>query len=130
MSFITPPGKRFLFIYRYDLIITPLHSSSIFDSPKPIGNASNLPTIFGRTVDGVLHQIIEYTLRDFVSPWLVYVVRKPTMLSNVIREHLWTAVKKLRDRSVKLDVPKVIAVDMVVRTTGHLEKIRVSKMRA
>lgn len=81
-------------------------------------------------MDGVLQQIIEYTLRDFVSPWLGYVVRKPKLLTHVLREHLWTAVKKFKDRSVKLDMPKIISVDMVIRTTVHLEKIRIAKARA
>lgn len=81
-------------------------------------------------MDGVLQQIIEFTLRDFISPWLGYVVRKPKILSHVLREHLWTAVKKLRDRSVKVDAPKVISVDMIIRITVHLEKIRIAKARA
>lgn len=45
----------------------------MFDRPKPIQIASHLPIIFGRTVDGLLLQIIEYTFRDFVAPWLGYV---------------------------------------------------------
>lgn len=81
-------------------------------------------------MDGVLQQIIEYTLRDFLAPWLGYVVMKPKVLSNVLREHLWNAIKKLRDRAVKVDAPKVLAVDMVIRVTVHLEKIRVSKAKA
>lgn len=105
-------------------------SSSIFDPPKPIANPSNLPIIFGRTVDGVLQQIIEYTLRDFVAPWLGHVVRKPKLLNDVIREDLWNGIKKLRDRAVKIDGSKVIAVDMVTRVTVHLEKIRIAKSRA
>ncbi|XP_037932092.1 uncharacterized protein LOC119666886 [Teleopsis dalmanni] len=44
--------------------------SSIFDLPNPIKNPSNLPLIFGKTVDLQLQQIIEYVLRDFMLPWL------------------------------------------------------------
>lgn len=78
----------------------------------------------------MLQQIIEFTLRDYISPWLCYVVRKPKILAHVVREHLWTAAKKLKDRSVKLDMPKVISVDMIIRITVHLEKIRIAKARA
>lgn len=106
------------------------NSSSIFDPPKPIANASNLPIIFGRTVDGVLQQIIEFSLLDFISPWLGIVVRKQKILLHVLREHVWNALKKLRDRSVKVDAPKVLAVDMVIRITVHLEKIRIARARA
>uniref|UniRef100_A0A1B0CG91 Sorting nexin-25 n=2 Tax=Lutzomyia longipalpis TaxID=7200 RepID=A0A1B0CG91_LUTLO len=103
--------------------------SNIFDSPKPIKNASSLPVIFGRTVDGLLQQIIEYTIRDFISPWLGHVVRKPKTLMDVVREDLWNAIQKLRDRAVKIDGPKMFAVDMVVRVTVHLEKIRIYQAR-
>ncbi|XP_059619274.1 sorting nexin-25 [Phlebotomus argentipes] len=103
--------------------------SSIFDSPKPIRNASSLPVIFGRTVDGLLQQIIEYTIRDFISPWLGHVVRKPKTLMDVVREDLWNAIQKLRERAVKVDGPKMFAVDIVVRVTVHLEKIRIYQAR-
>lgn len=48
--------------------------SNIFDLPKPIKNPSNLPLIFGKTVDLQLQQIIEYVLRDFMLPWLGWVL--------------------------------------------------------
>lgn len=104
--------------------------STIFDAPQPVTNPSCLPIIFGRTVDGVLQQIIEYVLRDFLSPWLGFVVRKPKVLLDVLREDLWHGVRKLRDRAAKVDAPKVLAVDMVIRITVHLEKIRIAKNRA
>ncbi|GAB0086123.1 sorting nexin-25 [Sergentomyia squamirostris] len=103
--------------------------SSIFDSPKPIRNASSLPVIFGRTVDGLLQQIIEYTIRDFIAPWLSHVVIKPKTLMDVVREDLWNAIQKLRDRAAKIDGPKIFAVDFVVRVTVHLEKIRIYQSR-
>lgn len=103
--------------------------SSIFDPPKPIKNATNLPIIFGRTVDGVLQQIIEYTLRDYVSHWLNYVVQQPKLLHDVVREDLWNAIQKLRHRAIKIDAAKMIAVDMVVRVTLHFEKIRVAQSK-
>lgn len=103
--------------------------SSIFDPPKPIKSASSLPIIFGRTVDGVLQQIIEYTLRDFISHWLNYVVQKPKLLHDIVREDLWNAIQKLRDRAIKIDASKMIAVDMVVRVTIHFEKIRAAQSK-
>lgn len=50
------------------------YRSPIFDRLKPIQIASHLPIIFGRTVDGLILQIIEYTFRDFVAPWLGYAI--------------------------------------------------------
>lgn len=105
-------------------------SSSIFDLPKPIQNSSHLPIIFGRTVDGLVLQIIEYTLRDFVAPWLQYVVTKSKLLQDVLKEDIWNGIQKLKERSVKVDAPKIIAVDMTVRVTVHLEKLRIAKARA
>ncbi|XP_055841813.1 sorting nexin-25 isoform X1 [Episyrphus balteatus] len=104
--------------------------SSIFDLPKPIQNPSNLPLIFGKTVDLQLQQIIEYVLRDFMSPWLGHVATKPKLINDVLREDLWNAVQKIRERAIKVDAAKVIAVDMVNRVTVHLEKIRISEARA
>lgn len=49
----------------YDATCSPL-----FDLPNPINNASHLPIIFGRTVDGVLLQIIDFSFRDLILPWL------------------------------------------------------------
>lgn len=39
-------------------------------------------------------------------------------------------IQKLRDRAGKVDAARVIAVDMTVRVTVHLEKIRIAKSRA
>ncbi|XP_055371063.1 sorting nexin-25 [Condylostylus longicornis] len=104
--------------------------SSIFDPPNPISNPNNLPLIFGRTVDLQLQQLIEFSLKDFVTPWLKQVVTKPKNLSDVLREDIWNGIQKLRERSIKIDSPKVIAVDMVNRITVHLEKIRITNSRA
>lgn len=58
-----------------------------------------------------------------------HVVRKPKVLLDVLREDLWNGIQKLRDRSIKLDAPKTMAVDMVVKVTIHLEKIRIARAR-
>ncbi|XP_068158890.1 sorting nexin-25 [Drosophila tropicalis] len=104
--------------------------SNIFDLPKPIKNPSNLPLIFDKTVDLQLQQIIEYVLRDFMLPWLGYVVTKPKLINDVIREDLWNAIQKIHERASKMDAAKIIAVDMVNRVTVHLEKIRIAEARA
>lgn len=49
------------------------YRNSLFDLPNPIKNASNLALIFGKTVDLQIQQIIEYVLKDFMTPWLGYV---------------------------------------------------------
>ncbi|XP_017091493.2 sorting nexin-25 [Drosophila bipectinata] len=103
---------------------------NIFDLPKPIKNPSNLPLIFGKTVDLQLQQIIEYVLRDFMLPWLGYVVTKPKLINDVVREDLWNAIQKIHERATKMDAAKIIAVDMVNRVTVHLEKIRIAEARA
>ncbi|XP_073833458.1 sorting nexin snazarus [Musca autumnalis] len=104
--------------------------NSLFDLPKPIKNASNLPLIFGKTVDLQIQQIIEYVLRDFMTPWLGYVVTKPKLMNDIVREDFWNAIQKMHERAKKIDAPKIIAVDMVNRVTVHLEKIRISEARA
>ncbi|XP_039498777.1 sorting nexin-25 [Drosophila santomea] len=104
--------------------------SNIFDLPKPIKNPSNLPLIFGKTVDLQLQQIIEYVLRDFMLPWLGYVVTKPKLINDVVREDLWNAIQKIHERALRMDAAKIIAVDMVNRVTVHLEKIRIAEARA
>ncbi|KAH8284432.1 hypothetical protein KR018_010709, partial [Drosophila ironensis] len=104
--------------------------SHIFELPKPIKNPSNLPLIFGKTVDLQLQQIIEYVLRDFMLPWLGYVVTKPKLINDVVREDLWNAIQKIHERAAKMDAAKIIAVDMVNRVTVHLEKIRIAEARA
>ncbi|XP_053948481.1 sorting nexin-25 isoform X2 [Anastrepha ludens] len=104
--------------------------SSIFELPKPIKNASNLPLIFGKTVDLQLQQIIEYVLRDFMTHWLGHVVTQPKLMNDIVREDLWNAIQKIHDRGVKIDAAKIIAVDMVNRVTVHLEKIRIAEARA
>ncbi|XP_013099681.2 sorting nexin-25 [Stomoxys calcitrans] len=104
--------------------------NSLFDLPKPIKNATNLPLIFGKTVDLQIQQIIEYVLRDFMTPWLGYVVTKPKLMNDIVREDLWNAIQKMHERAKKMDAPKLIAVDMINRVTVHLEKIRISEARA
>lgn len=57
-------------------------------------------------------------------------VRKPKHLSDTLREDIWMGIQKLKERAVKVDVLKMIAVDMTVRVTIHLEKLRIANARA
>ncbi|XP_037824621.1 sorting nexin-25 isoform X2 [Lucilia sericata] len=104
--------------------------NTLFDLPNPIKNASNLPLIFGKTVDLQIQQIIEYVLRDFMTTWLGHVVTKPKLINDIVREDFWNAIEKMHERAKKIDASKIIAVDMVNRVTVHLEKIRIAEARA
>uniref|UniRef100_A0A1A9WDB2 PXA domain-containing protein n=1 Tax=Glossina brevipalpis TaxID=37001 RepID=A0A1A9WDB2_9MUSC len=112
------------------LVLQRATQNTLFDHPNPIKNPSNLPLIFCKTVDLQLQQIIEYILRDFMTPWLKHVVRKPKLINNILREDLWNALQKVHGRAKKMDASKIIAVDMVNRVTVHLEKIRIADSRA
>ncbi|XP_062139997.1 sorting nexin-25 isoform X2 [Drosophila sulfurigaster albostrigata] len=63
-------------------------------------------------------------------PWLGYVVTKPKLINDVIREDLWNAIQKIHERAARMDPAKIIAVDMINRVTVHLEKIRIAEARA
>lgn len=59
-----------------------------------------------------------------------HVIRKPKNLIDVLREDIWNALQKLKERGLKVDAPKMIAVDMTSRVTIHLEKVRIAESRA
>lgn len=59
-----------------------------------------------------------------------HVIRKPKNLIDVLREDIWNALHKLKERGLKVDAPKMIAVDMTSRVTIHLEKVRIAESRA
>lgn len=44
---------------------------------------------------------------------------------DVIKEDIWIATQKMIDRLRKVDAPKILAVDFVLKITNHLEKIRI-----
>uniref|UniRef100_A0A182QU64 Sorting nexin-25 n=1 Tax=Anopheles farauti TaxID=69004 RepID=A0A182QU64_9DIPT len=85
---------------------------------------SQLPIIFGRTVDGLLQQIIDNTMRDLVGPALEPVVSNPRRIVELLREDIWLVVEKLHERATRIDAPKLIACDFVQKVTLHLQKIR------
>ncbi|XP_035894541.1 sorting nexin-25 [Anopheles stephensi] len=87
-------------------------------------NSGQLPIIFGRTVDGLLQQIIDNTMRDLVGPALETVVANPRRIVELLREDVWLGIEKLHERAARIDAPKLIACDFVQKVTLHLQKIR------
>uniref|UniRef100_A0A182U7J3 Sorting nexin-25 n=1 Tax=Anopheles melas TaxID=34690 RepID=A0A182U7J3_9DIPT len=83
-----------------------------------------LPIIFGRTVDGLLQQIIDNAMRDLVGPALELVVANPRRIVELLREDIWLSIEKLHERAARIDAPKLIACDFVAKVTLHLQKIR------
>ncbi|XP_058443112.1 sorting nexin-25 [Malaya genurostris] len=104
--------------------------SQLFDSPSPPRPGNSLPIIFGRTVDGLLQQIIANAMRDVVSPALSEIVANPRRIVDLLREDIWLGIEKLHERASRVDAPKMIAVDFVIKATIHLEKIRIAQARA
>ncbi|XP_052900116.1 sorting nexin-25-like [Anopheles moucheti] len=89
-------------------------------------STGQLPIIFGRTVDGLLQQIIDNTMRDLVGPALETVVANPRRIVELLREDIWLGIEKLHERAARIDAPKLIACDFVQKVTTHLQKIRQS----
>ncbi|KFB41907.1 AGAP000912-PA-like protein [Anopheles sinensis] len=88
------------------------------------GGGGQLPIVFGRTVDGLLQQIIDNTMRDVVGPALETVVANPRRIIELLREDIWLGIEKLHERAGRIDAPKLIACDFVLKATQHLQKIR------
>ncbi|XP_053678595.1 sorting nexin-25-like, partial [Anopheles nili] len=82
-----------------------------------------LHIIFGRTVDGLLQQIIDNTMRDLVGPALETVVANPRRIVELLREDIWLGIEKLHERAARIDAPKMIACDFVSKVTAHLRRI-------
>uniref|UniRef100_A0A182PL28 Sorting nexin-25 n=1 Tax=Anopheles epiroticus TaxID=199890 RepID=A0A182PL28_9DIPT len=91
--------------------------------------AGQLPIIFGRTVDGLLQQIIDNTMRDLVGPALEVVVANPRRIVELLREDIWLGIEKLHERAARIDAPKLIACEFVQKVTLHLQKIRRSTVK-
>ncbi|XP_055601426.1 sorting nexin-25 [Uranotaenia lowii] len=104
--------------------------SQLFDPPSPPKTSTSLPIIFGRTVDSLLQQIIGNTMRDVVGPALGEIIANPKKIVDLLKEDIWLGIEKLHERSARIDAPKMIACDFVVKVTVHLEKIRISQARA
>lgn len=99
--------------------------------------------MLGRTLDGLLQQLLDYILRDFINCYLnqysyqsqslsstikyVYIwllFNRYSFISIFIREDLWGAVQILHERLTRIDHAKLIACDLVIEVTNHFEMIR------
>lgn len=87
----------------------------------------HLPIVFGRTVDGQLHQLIDKVLRDFVTRWFIEMAYKPDPAVEKFKEHLWGGIQNLHERLLRIDAEKLIASDMVTKITLHFERLRISQ---
>ncbi|PSN49063.1 Sorting nexin-25 [Blattella germanica] len=89
-----------------------------------------LPVIFGRMIDGILQQLIELILRDYVGVWCSESGFKSEELIQDMKVDLWHVTKNLQKRLSKIDQTRLVAVDMVNIVTQHFEKIRVAQASA
>lgn len=65
-----------------------------------------------------------------MTPWLREVTRHSRVHADVWREDIWQGVQRLRERALRVDGARLLAVDMTVRVTVHLEKIRIAQARS
>jgi sorting nexin-25 len=83
--------------------------------------------IFGRTVDSLLQQLLDFIVRDYISVYLKEYAYNWEALGENIREDLWGAIDILHERFSRVDHAKLIACDIVSKVTSHFEKIREAK---
>ncbi|XP_060532015.1 sorting nexin-25 [Cylas formicarius] len=94
-------------------------------SPKNL--QPNLPQIFGRTVDSLLQQLLDFVIRDYVIVYLRDYAYDLDGLGVGIKEDFWGAIKTLHDKLSRVDHARLIACDVVSVITDHFEKIREAK---
>ncbi|XP_076273177.1 sorting nexin snazarus isoform X2 [Rhynchophorus ferrugineus] len=99
-----------------------------YDSSQSNKNIQNyVPQVFGRTVDSLLQQLLDFVIRDYIIVYLKDYAYDIEYLSTNIKDDLWGAVKNLHDKFLRVDHAKLIACDIVGVITSHFEKIRESK---
>ncbi|CAG9859711.1 unnamed protein product [Phyllotreta striolata] len=103
-------------------IIKDFESSQV---AKPISHS--LPQIFGKTVDSLLQQLLDFLLRDYILVYIKDYTYKCENIGNDIKEDLWGAIKALHEKVSSVNKTKLIAVDIVTKITVHFEKIREAK---
>lgn len=97
------------------------------EQQTPKNQQNHLPVIFGRTVDGLLQQLLDLIFRDFVLEWLKEYSYKADNVVDKFKIHLWGAIQDLHDRLSRVDVDKMIACDMITKVMLHFEKIRIAQ---
>ncbi|KAK4887229.1 hypothetical protein RN001_003500 [Aquatica leii] len=99
-----------------------------FESHNSVKTPQNhLPVVFGRTIDSLLQQLLDYIMRDFVYVYLKDYAYEPNVINDNIKEDLWSAINNLHERLTRVDHVKLIACDLVNRITNHFERIRDAK---
>ncbi|KAJ8946697.1 hypothetical protein NQ318_006955 [Aromia moschata] len=89
--------------------------------------STNLPPVFGRTVDSLLQQLLDFVVRDYILVYLKDYAYEINSLGININDDLWGAVKALHEKLSRVDHAKLIACDVVSKITIHFEKIREAK---
>lgn len=87
----------------------------------------NYNTIFGRTVDSLLQQLLDFIVRDYILVYLKEYAYNWESLGENIKEDLWSAIEILHSKLARIDQAKLIAIDIVIKITNHFEKIREAK---
>ncbi|KAJ8949688.1 hypothetical protein NQ314_008150 [Rhamnusium bicolor] len=90
---------------------------------------TNIPHIFGRTVDSLLQQLLDFVIRDYILIYLNDYAYKLELLEINIKSvgRFMGAVKALHEKLSRVDHAKLIACDIVSKITNHFERIRESK---
>ncbi|CAH0561356.1 unnamed protein product [Brassicogethes aeneus] len=98
-----------------------------YDSYVTAKNSTQLVSVFGRTVDSLLQQLLDFILRDYVSVYIKEYAYDAENLEYTIKEDMWGAIQILHERFARIDEAKLIAIDMVTKLTEHFENIREAK---
>lgn len=89
---------------------------------------NNLTPIFGRAVDSLLQQMLDFLVRDYIIVYLQDYAFELDNISSNIKEDLWGAIHILHEKLARIDYVKLISCDIVMKITNHLEKIRDAKL--
>ncbi|XP_021915515.1 sorting nexin-25 isoform X2 [Zootermopsis nevadensis] len=126
-------------------LVTRSTSSIIYTKPTPeleamhkyltelepkLDGSVRLPVIFGRMIDGILQQLLDLILRDYVGAWCNEAGFKSDELIQDLKVDLWHVTKNLQERLSKIDQARLVAVDMVNVVTKHFERIRLAQPSA
>uniref|UniRef100_A0A6P7GFM5 Sorting nexin-25 n=1 Tax=Diabrotica virgifera virgifera TaxID=50390 RepID=A0A6P7GFM5_DIAVI len=105
-------------------------SSIVMDyetSPAVKNVNPQLPQIFGKTVDSLLQQLLDFVLRDYILIYIKDYAFETDNLGNNIKDDFWGAINNLHEKLSSVDQAKLIASDIVLKVTTHFEKIREAK---
>ncbi|VEN55879.1 unnamed protein product, partial [Callosobruchus maculatus] len=85
------------------------------------------PQVFGKTVDSLLQQLLDFVVRDYILTYLKDYAYDLDILSANIKDDLWGAIHAMHEKASRVDYTKLIACDIVLKITHHFEKIREAK---